>query len=340
MKNKKDIGLIFGGISPEHQISIESSKTIFNSYINEKENWEYNIRPYYVDKDGFWHNPCYSEKILTETPLSERDDMKKSEIPFSYENIDLWLPMIHGKYGEDGTIHSFLKPTNLPIAGTDSKNSKKCFDKILSRKIAASKNIKQPPFFYFDSDSSKTKTDFIRDNILFPVFVKPSGTGSSIGITKVNSSDELYRAIKTAKKIDKNILVEQGIKNCIELEIAIIGQEENIMSDIGTISYTDAFYTNNAKYNDQTTKILIPADIKTQTRREIIKISKKLFKLFGIRDFCRIDFFYDTENDQLYWNEINTVPGFTDKSMFPLLWKNKGLELNKVIEHIVKKVFK
>ena len=340
MKKNRTIGLIFGGISPEHSVSVESAKTIFRAYISNNKNWTLKILPFYIDEKGIWYDTVFSSDLLLQNTTKGR--FKTSEVPFSFDAVDIWLPMIHGKYGEDGIIHRILQKTGIPYMGTDPMYSKRCFDKILSRNTAKSHDIVQPDFIVFENHSCDIKTlpKKIKATIGFPCFVKPSSTGSSIGISKVYDPSEIQDAIIKATKIDRNILIEKSIEDCMELEIAVIGRSSRNFSEIGTISYKDKFYTNAAKYSNTSTTIIIPAPIPFTVQQEVHSLSEKLCDIFKIKDFCRIDFFYEQNDSKLYWNEINTIPGFTQYSMFPLLWKRKYQTINIIIEQIVKNAFK
>ncbi|HPR95053.1 MAG TPA: D-alanine--D-alanine ligase family protein [Thermotogota bacterium] len=340
MKNKKTLGLIFGGNTVEHDVSIESARAIYNAYMSDKSHWVYEIIPIYIDKLGFWYDSASSERILK--GLKVNKGVIRSETPAFDKGIDVGLPMIHGGFGEDGELQKILHHIGLPYAGADSDSSLLCYDKVLSRKKAELYHIPQPSFISFDLEliNMKEIEETVSTKIKFPCFIKPARTGSSFGITKVSRQSEIPAGVQKAREIDTVILIEQAIDNCRELEIAALGREIPRLSMIGTINYKDEFYTNSAKYSDDSTELIIPAAVPQKIKEDVYDLAHQLFKIFRIRDFCRLDFFYNDKSGQLFWNEINTIPGFTCKSMFPQLWLAENISLNTVIEHIVKNSFK
>lgn len=255
--------------------------------------------------------------------------------------IDCWFPLIHGQFGEDGQLQKQLEKTGLPYIGSDKKASFNCYDKILSREKANSNDIKQPIYLFF-KHVHKQDNKLILEKIIhetgLPCFIKPSRTGSSIGISRVKEEVGIIPALNKAMIYDNNIIVEKEIKNCIEYEVAFIGNSYKRLSIPGTIVYEDEFYTTQAKYSKNSTQNIAVKDLNETVKTKLYSLTEKIIDLFNVKDLGRVDFFYDKKNDILYWNEINTIPGFTEKSMFPFLWKEQGLEVDEMIDLIIREV--
>lgn len=284
----------------------------------------------------WWSQQC-SSKILSESN-DLAVDMEKHIFPFSYSMIDYWFPLIHGEFGEDGQLQKQLKNTELHFLGSDEKTSLFCYDKIMSREKAKSAEIIQPKYIFFRYPEKKSH-DSIKNTILqeigLPCFIKPARTGSSLGISRVKKKEEIIPALSLALSYDNNILVEKAVENCCEYEIAFIGNKWKRFSIPGSIEYEDMFYTTQAKYSSSTTKLRSIENLDQRLKNKIYNQTEKIIYIFNVKDLGRVDFLYDQKNDILYWNEINTIPGFTEKSMFPFLWKEMGLDLEDVIDLII-----
>jgi D-alanine-D-alanine ligase len=284
-----------------------------------------------------WWNQQYSFKILS----GNKDpavNMEKHLSPFSYSMIDYWFPLIHGKFGEDGQLQKILIKTELPFIGSDEQASLTCYDKIKSREKAKSADIIQPKYIFFTYTNQKS-IERIKNTIIheigLPCFIKPSRTGSSLGISRVKEKEEINPALYLALSYDTHILIEKAVENCYEYEIAFIGNKMKRFSIPGSIEYEDIFYTTQAKYSSNTTKLKSVKKLDQRLKNKIYNQTEKIIDIFNVKDLGRVDFLYDQKNDILYWNEINTIPGFTEKSMFPFLWKEMGLDLEDVIDLII-----
>ena len=293
--------------------------------------------PYFVDQQGFWRSQEYSSNVLVEK-VDPSIDTEKRVFPFSYSMIDCWFPLIHGEFGEDGELQHQMAKTETPYIGSDESVSLTCYDKIKSRQKAALGDVCQPQFLcleypYPERNGVIEKT--IMQELGLPCFIKPAKTGSSFGISKVNEEREIIHALEIALNYDKNIIVEKAINNCLEYEIAFIGNKRKKFSIPGTIEYEDEFYTTQAKYSNNSTKLKALKTMNQTFKKKIYDQTQKIVDLFNVKDLGRVDFLYDQENDILYWNEINTIPGFTEKSMFPFLWKEEGLGIEEVIDLII-----
>jgi len=332
------IGVIFGGKSYEHQISIRSARYVFQSVGQRHSSGNLLLHPFYIDQEGLWRSQTYASNVIISNQ-NALDHEEKKPFPFSYSMIDCWFPLVHGQFGEDGQLQKQLEQTELPYIGSDAQTSLRCYDKIRSRQVAKSMGIHQPQYLFFKSAGNQTNEDLkeaIIREIKFPFFVKPAKTGSSIGISRVKNEEEIIAALELAQSYDHNILVEEAVENCLEIEIAFIGSKKIRLSIPGTVDYEDEFYTTMAKYSTHTTQNRALKNSNEPLKTQLNKQTAKIINCFNVKDMGRVDFFYDQKHDILYWNEINTVPGMTKKSMFPFLWKAQGLGIESIIDKNVR----
>jgi len=306
--------------------------------MQEPQNAEFTITPFYIDQFGYWRSQRYSNNTLYGIDQAQYHT-EKGTFPYSFSMIDYWFPVIHGQYGEDGQLQQILQRTEIPYIGSDAKTSYLCYDKISGREKAKKLGIHQPQYLFFsypndESDSVIRKS--ILQNIGLPCFIKPSETGSSIGISRISNENMIIPAIKAACIYDKKIIVEKAVEDCVEYELAFIGNKRRKFSRPGTMEYQDEFYTTQAKYRMETTKLIAVTDIDQQLKNQLYDMATRLIEQFEVKDLGRIDFLYDKKNNRLYWNEINTIPGFTQKSMFPFLWKEEGMNFIDLLTHIIK----
>jgi len=341
------IGVIFGGRSVEHSISIQSAKNIINNLNRIK----YEIIPIKIDDEGVFHfgkelDP-QSHDFLSDF---EFKNCKFSSIPsnmmlptialkqfntYVSSPIDVAFPVLHGTYGEDGAIQGLLKYLDIPFVGTDILGSAVSMDKDITKKllkesgIACAKSITVHLI-----EKNRIKYDKIISYLGTPIFIKPSNLGSSIGISKVYSLEEFYQAIKIAFSYSDKIILEECIIGK-EMECAVLGNEFPMSSVVGEIICKDNFYSYNAKYTDKTISTLkIPANISIQVSEEIRQIAIYIFKILHCAGMARIDFFLKN-NNKILVNEINTIPGFTSSSMYPKLWYATGLPYNKLLDQLI-----
>lgn len=256
--------------------------------------------------------------------------------------IDYWFPVIHGRFGEDGQLQHILQRTEIPYIGSDTKTSYLCYDKISGREKAKQLGMNQPQYLFFNYrniDSETLIQKRIVQEIGLPCFIKPSETGSSIGISRISHEQMIIPAVKAASQYDDKIIVEKAVEHCVEYEIAFIGNKNRRFSIPGTIEYHDEFYTTLAKYSEETTRLKAAIDIDQPLKTHIYGMASQLIEKFEVKDLGRIDFLYDQQHYKLYWNEINTIPGFTQKSMFPFLWNEEGLSFSDLLTYIIKDAY-
>ena len=340
--SKKCVGIIFGGQSNEHAISIESARTIFaalNSEINKK---KFSTKVFYINKKGKWFNSKESLLILRNSiniiNFAENSPFENIKIfdKIDCNDIDIWFPIVHGANGEDGSIQGLLKSTQKPFVGSGILGSALGMDKIAMKLIFSHLKIPQVNFFIIQDknfDDLILICDQIVKKLNFPLFVKPANSGSSIGISKVMNQSDILEALQKAWSIDHRIIVEEGLE-VKELEVGVVGKRNLIASEVGEVNYTSDWYDYDSKYKTNN-KITIPANINAQLKEKIQTLSIQSCRALDINIFARVDFFLEKGSNNIYLNEINTIPGFTANSMFPLLWKSSGLEIDELVAKII-----
>ena len=344
--SKINIGVIFGGISTEHEVSMVSGQSVVEHLDSKK----YNIYPIYIDKTGKWYEYRAiigtSEEVDVSVRMYNRLEIKN--IVNYLKELDIVFPVLHGQYGEDGSIQGMLKMLKIPCVGCGILASSIAMDKIYTKIILDRANIKQANYCYIrkcgncykyvenNLETVENQLEQICKKVInklgLPVFIKPSNYGSSIGITKAKTEEELNIGIQEAGMYDNKILVEEYIGGK-EIECAVLGNEEVIASCTGQIVPAEEFYTYDAKYKKQESKLIIPSGIECE--KQVQEIARKAFKAIDGKGLARVDFFV-TDKNAIYLNEINTMPGFTNISMYPKLWEKSGISytelLNKIIE--------
>lgn len=353
---KIKIAVIFGGKSTEHEVSNVSGTSVISNLDKEK----YEIFPIYIDKNGEWHK--YTENIEKIHIFEIGEEPKKLEkigsINDYLKSMDVIFPVLHGLYGEDGTIQGMFELAGVPYVGCKVLASSVCMDKVYSKIIFEKAKINQTKYVvlkhkenniyaYVDDELNEKNItldeilDKIEEKIKYPMFVKPSNSGSSVGINKAENKKELKEAIEFAKDYDFEIIVEQGI-NGKEVECAVLEEDGEVKAScVGQILSAEEFYSYSSKYTNVKSQTLIPADISVEKQEEIRALAVKAFKAVLGNGISRVDFFVENETNKVYINEINTMPGFTKISMYPQLWEKCGLLysnlLNKLIQTAMKK---
>jgi D-alanine-D-alanine ligase len=347
LMNKKTIAVLFGGQSSEHDVSKVSAATVISNMNSEK----YYILPIYITRNGEWLlydgpveqiNTTGWEKYATNCILSPDtthggllrivgDKVKK--IP-----VDLVFPVLHGAYGEDGTIQGLLELAKLPYVGCGVLSSAVSMNKAYTKIIADSIGISQAKYTvvyrYQLENEIEACLDKIENECGYPCFVKPACAGSSVGITKAHNRDELVDGLWVAAKEDGTIVVEENI-NGRELECGVLGNIDVQASVVGEVLAAAEFYDYDAKYNNKESKTVLPADIPEDKAEEIRTSAIKIFKALDGRGLSRVDFFLENNTNRVVFNEINTLPGFTAISMYPMLFKEAGLSTEELVDKII-----
>jgi len=342
------VAIIFGGMSTEHDISIISGTSILKNIDKEK----YEIFPIYINKSGKWFK--YKEDIKNIKVYQIGEQLKKLEqIDNAMEylsKMDCIFPVLHGLYGEDGTIQGMFEILKIPYVGCKVLSSSISMDKAYTKIIFDRAKLKQAryiyikkvenEFIYIDNCFNEIKikienlVNIITQKIKFPLFIKPSNSGSSIGVNKANTIDELIKAINYASKFDNKILVEEGIIGR-ELECAVIGNENVETSCVGEVLSAEEFYSFNSKYKNIKSMTDIPANINKEAEDKIRNMAKKAFKAVDGKGLARVDFFIENKTSDIYINEINTMPGFTNISMYPKLFEFGGVKYGNLLDKLI-----
>jgi len=347
---KIKLGVIFGGTSTEHDVSIVSGTSVISNLNKEK----YEIYPIYIDKNGTWHEFIdNNKKYSVGEPI---EGINKIENIYEYlKNIDVVFPVLHGLGGEDGSIQGMLEILKIPYVGTKILGSSICMDKAYAKIIFEKAKILQAKYIYIKKHGENyiyVNEDFtekiyslseiaqkISEKIEFPMFIKPSNSGSSVGINKAKNIEELKDFIEYASKYDKKILIEENITGR-EIECAILGNEEVYASVLGEIMSAENFYSFDAKYKNKESKTIIPAKIPEKLANKIKETAKKAYKAADCKGLSRVDFFVDEKSEKIYINEINTMPGFTEISMYPKLWQETGINYKELLDKIIELAIK
>lgn len=326
------LGIIYGGISTEHDISVMSAKSIIENLDKEK----YEIHEIYINEYG-----KYFEK-----GSGEKEEIYN--LVWTLKDLDVVFPVLHGLGGEDGTIQGMFEMLKIPYVGSGVLASSIGMDKVYTKVIFEKARIDQAPYIYIKKNKNgyaiidekfeeeEFKIEKITDKIKFPMFVKPSNSGSSIGVKKATNNSELKMAIEHAGEYDNKILVEQGI-DAREIECAVLEDKDIIASTVGEIISAEEFYSFDAKYNIQESKTIIPAEIEESKMEEIKKLAVKAFKAIDGKGLARVDFFIEKETNKIYINEINTMPGFTKISMYPKLLEAIGITYSELLDKLIEK---
>ena len=345
---KLKLGVIFGGMSTEHDVSITSGTSVIKNLDKDK----YEIYPIYIDKEGKWYE--YSKNIDEIDILQVGEEIEEKILianPIEYlQECDVIFPVLHGLYGEDGTIQGMLELLKIPYIGCKVLGSSICMDKAYAKIIFDKAGINQAKymyvkkekenFVYIDKQFDEKQCDLeeiaeiTEKELDYPVFVKPSNSGSSVGIKKAHNKEELIEAIKYAGNFDSKILIEQNIEGR-EVECAVLGNDDVKASCVGEILPAEDFYTFDAKYKNAESRVVIPAEISESISDEIRKTAIKAYKSTDCRGLARVDFFIENGTNKVIINEINTLPGFTQISMYPQLWQSMGISYTKLLDKLV-----
>ena len=337
------LAVLFGGSSNEHEVSVVSACSIIKNLDKNK----YDITPIYLDKKDdfyFWRKDINEIEPMEIGVLPT--SLEKIEEPFlTLKNYDCVFLMIHGKNGEDGILASILEFLHIPYVGNKPAPSIITMDKIYTKDILECNHIKTSKYQSFMKyndtymyDGKSCPFDEVLKQILeklsFPMFVKPANSGSSIGVGKANDLKELEKAIQEALRVDERILVEEMVVGK-EVECAILERGGKVEASlVGEVLASDDFYSFDAKYKNSESKTVIPANIDEEDSREIRDIAKKAFQILNLHSYSRIDFFL-TSDHQVILNEINTIPGFTEISMYPKLWEATGVSYSNLLDSLI-----
>jgi len=325
------LGVIYGGISTEHEVSKMSAKSVIDNLDKEK----YDIHEIYINEYGKWFE----------------NDEEIYNLIWKLKELDVVFPVLHGLGGEDGTIQGMLEMLKVPYVGCGVLASSVGMDKVYTKIVFEKAGIPQASYMYIkrtdaeyviineNFEEEEFAVEKITTKLKYPMFVKPSNSGSSVGVKKATSDQELKMAIENAAQYDTKILVEQGIDGK-EVECAILDEKKVIASTVGEIMSAEEFYSFDAKYNIPESKTVIPAEITEEQIEEIRKLAVKAFKAIDGKGLSRVDFFIEKDTAKIYINEINTMPGFTKISMYPKLFEAVGVSYSELLDKLVQNALK
>ncbi|MFS0752080.1 D-alanine--D-alanine ligase [Oceanobacillus sp. 1P07AA] len=345
---KKKVGIVFGGKSAEHEVSLQSAKNIVDAIDSDK----YEVYLLGIDKQGNWHVNDRSHYLINEEdpklislnktnegiaviPGAEKNQIVTSNSNTSLDQLDVIFPIVHGTLGEDGSLQGMLRMANIPFVGSSVLGSAISMDKDIAKRLLKDAGLKVAKgYAYRNIDKESINYNSLKEDLGLPMFIKPANQGSSVGVHKVETEEQFYSAINDAFQFDHKLLVEEAIVGR-EIECAVLGNEKPAASIPGEILPTGDFYSYEAKYIDETGAILqIPAKLEEPVVENIQDIALQAFKALNCEGLARVDVFL-TEDNEIVINEINTLPGFTKISMYPKLWEESGVSYRELIEKLI-----
>jgi len=353
MRAKKlKVGIIFGGRSGEHEVSFCSASSIMKAINRDK----YTVVPIGITKEGRWISPYESALalqsgkiegkntvILLNDPAGKTliriDNQQEFKKETWEEKLEVIFPVLHGPYGEDGTIQGLLELADIPYVGAGVAASAVSMDKELMKTIFKQKGLPVLKWLAIKrKDWQKDKEEIlslIQNTFAYPLFVKPTNLGSSVGITKVHRQEELEKAINLASSYDRKILIEEGLEGAREIECSVLGNDQPQTSVVGEVRPAGEFYDYDSKYINQATQLIVPADLPENVSEKVRKIALCAFKAIDAAGMARVDFFVTKKENKIFLNEINTIPGFTSVSMYPRLWEASGVSYPELIDRLI-----
>lgn len=348
--SRKTIAVLFGGTSVEHEVSLVSSKFVIANLDPSK----FALLPIFISKEGCWQRALIEDwpddappalvpdseiaPMLQGSPPGRLVEIVGGEIKKTF-SVDIVFPVLHGTFGEDGTVQGLIDLMGVPCAGADLLGSSLCIDKTVSKTILRDNGIPVVPFFGF----SKTDWQNDREGILrrlenetgFPCFVKSSNLGSSVGVSKVDSAETVSDAIEASFDFSERVIVERAVLNLREVEVSVIGNHDPKASIPGEVVVEGGFYDYARKYRDESTEFRIPCDLDPEIQDEIRALAISSYSVLCCTGMARVDFLVDADTERVFVSEINTIPGFTPISMYPKLWEASGLPAGEMFEMLI-----
>ncbi|HOJ78162.1 MAG TPA: D-alanine--D-alanine ligase [Bacillota bacterium] len=345
--SKIRVGLIFGGRSGEHEVSVLSANSVMSAINRDK----YEVYPIGITKEGKWLPGVVPEKLIASGELQVRqlnDGQDHSIVPISneqgqllsslQEQVDIFFPVMHGPYGEDGTIQGLLEIAGFPYVGGGVLASAVGMDKVVMKAVFQQAGLPVGAYLGYLRKEWESNPDLVLDQIEqqlgFPCFVKPANLGSSVGISKAHNREELVRSLNLAAEYDRKLIIEKMLIGR-EIECAVLGNDDPQASVVGEIVPCAEFYDYEAKYVLNDSKLIIPAELPEHLVKEVQQLAVKAFKAVDASGLGRVDFFVNTETNEVIINEINTMPGFTRISMYPKLWEASGINYEDLIDRLI-----
>ncbi len=353
MTSKIRLGLIFGGRSAEHEVSLMSARSVLKAINKDK----YDVTLVGITKEGKWiagGDPLralsagdmadMSEAALLGEP-GKRELLALNEQPgsravqlLSVTELDVIFPLLHGPYGEDGTVQGLLELADLPYVGAGVLGSALAMDKSVCKEVLRANGIPVVDWIVvLRSEAERDPEAIARQaeaKFGYPIFTKPANLGSSVGVVKAHNHQELVAALKESARYDRRVLIERGI-NAREIEVSVLGNDDPVASVAGEVVPSREFYSYEAKYIDNASDLIIPAPIPVETMAKAQDYAVRAFKAIDAAGMARVDFLLDQDSGELYLGEINTIPGFTHISMYPKLWEASGVSYSQLIDRLI-----
>ncbi len=348
MGHKIRVGVIFGGRSGEHEVSLVSATSILNALDREK----YEVVPIGITKEGRWLSSGQALKLLKERTgldseperflvpepnrkaLVSADGAAATDLP-----LDVVFPVVHGKYGEDGALQGLLELANIPYVGAGVLASAVGMDKIIQKELFARAGLPIVKYTWRFSSACRMEPRkvvlAVERALRYPVFVKPANTGSSVGISKAHGREELVEAMRAAAEYDRKVIFEQGVKEVREIECSVLGNDEPIASVPGEIVPSNEFYDYDAKYIDGKSTAVIPARLPRAAAGRVRVFAVRAYAAIDCSGMARVDFFVTRKSHRVILNEVNTIPGFTSISMYPKLWEASGMSYGELLDRLI-----
>jgi len=345
------VAILYGGRSAEHEVSVVSARSVMAAIDRTK----YDVVPIAITKEGRWLLPTNTPEQLEVRPGSlpgtgeegtgvaivregEETALRPLDGGEGFGSVDVVFPVLHGPYGEDGTVQGMLELAGVPYVGAGVLASALGMDKEMQKQLFASRDLRVVPYIHVHVEDWRRSPDSLLDlaegEIGFPCFTKPANLGSSVGISKCRNIDELRDGLNVALSFDRKALVERAIA-ARELECGVIGNDEPEASIVGEVVPHHEFYDFGAKYLEEGSELRIPAPIPDEVAEEVRRVALEAFRAIDCAGMARVDFFYEQTAGMLFLNEINTIPGFTPISMYPKLWEASGVPYAKLIDRLI-----
>jgi len=341
------VGLIFGGASGEHAVSIRSAATVASALAAGSNGSRYGVSCFYIDTQGRWWGPEVADAVLAQGTPAGPGQLPSSPakpgfsgFPAGAEAIDVWLPVLHGPNGEDGTIQGLFTLMQVPFVGSGVLGSAVGMDKQAMKAAFAAAGLPQVPYVCASARELRANpTDLITKleaQLGYPCFVKPANLGSSVGISKASDRQGLVAGLEAAAALDPRLVIERGV-TARELECAVRGggHQPLLASVLGEICFDADWYDYDTKYSDGKSHTVIPAVVPAEVTERARTMAIQACEAVGAMGLSRVDFFYAEASGELWLNEINTFPGFTSQSMYPMLWAASGLPLETLVHELI-----
>ena len=341
------VGVVFGGASGEHDVSIRSASTVTKALADPSNRERFQVTPLYIDREGRWWPDTIAKSVLQQMAALSDAQLPQPlparglrQLPVDPDQIDVWYPVLHGPNGEDGTVQGLFTLMRQPFVGSGVLGSAVGMDKLAMKAAFADAGLSQVPYIGVNAADLNNPEQLERllirleKELGYPCFVKPANLGSSVGISKVRNRDELLAGLRLAAKLDPRLVVEQGV-TARELECAVLGRAHLKASVVGEVRFDADWYDYETKYTEGRSQTLIPAPLPDAISQRVQAMAVAACRAVHAYGQARVDVFYDEANGQIWLNEINTLPGFTSQSMYPTLWEASGIPLPQLVAELV-----